>query len=128
MHRRTECLGPALSSMRRCMMKRHLSPLLAVALAAAVACQDSGDPAPTTSDTATLANAFASLPVGFSNVQSTFADSTNSEWTPGAESGQRGHHGGGRGGGPDGGDGMMCVGLGGLGGLGLGFGFGHDLT
>jgi hypothetical protein len=103
------------------MMKRSFSPLLAVALAAAVACQDSGDPTPT-SNTATLANAFASLPIGFSNVQSTFADSTNSEWTPGGEGGRGGHHG--RGGG---GDGMMCGGLGGLGGLGLGFGFGHDL-
>src|SRR3954465_10233477 len=123
MHRRTECLGPALSSMRRCMMKRYLAPLLAVALAAAVACQDSGDPTTTTSDTATLANAFASLPIGFSNVQSTFADSTNSEWTPG-EGGRGGHQGGG---GRGAGDGMMCGGLGGLGGLGLGFGFGRDL-
>src|SRR4051812_36917374 len=117
MHRRIECLGPALSSTRRCMMKRSFSPLLAVALAAAVACQDAGDPTTTTSDSATLANAFASLPIGFSNVQSTFADSTNSEWAPG-EGGRSGHHGGG---GRGAGNGMMC---GGLGGLGLGFGFG----
>src|SRR4051812_15398285 len=126
MHRRTERLGPALSLTRRCMMKRSFSPVLAVALAAAVACQDSGDPTPT-SNTASLANAFASLPMGFSNVQSTFADSTNSEWTPNGDGGRGGHHGGGSGGGRegrgDGGNGMMCGGLGGLGGLGLGFGF-----
>jgi hypothetical protein len=109
------------------MMERSFSPLLAVALAGAVACQDSGNPTQT-SDTATLANALASLPIGFSNVQSTFADSTNSEWTPGegdrgGEGGHEGHHGGGSGGG----NGMMCGGLGGLGGLGLGFGFGRNL-
>jgi hypothetical protein len=101
------------------MMKRAFSPLLAVALAAALACQDAGDPT-STSNTATLANAFASLPLGFSNVQSTFADSSSSEWTPGSNGGRGGHHG-------NGGGGMMCGGLGGLSGLGLGFGLGHDL-
>ena len=96
-------------------MKQGFTALLAVALAVAVACQDSS---PTTSSTSpALADAFASLPLGFSNVQSTFADSATTEWTPG--SGGRGHHGAA--------DGMMCGGIGGLGGLGLGFGFGHDL-
>jgi hypothetical protein len=98
------------------MMKQAFNALMAVALAMAVACQDSGSPAPT-STTATLADAFASLPLGFSIVQSTFADSATTEWTPGT--GGRGHHAGG--------DGMMCGGISGLGGLGLGFGLGHDL-
>ena len=97
-------------------MKQAFTALLAVALAIAVACQDSGSPT-TSSTSATLANAFASLPLGFSNVQSTFADSSNAEWTPG--SGSHSHDGGG--------DGMMCGGIGALGGLGLGFGLGQDL-
>jgi hypothetical protein len=99
------------------MMKQAFTALLAVALAIALACQDSGSPT-TSSTAATVANAFASLPLGFSNVQSTFADSTNAEWTPG--SGGRSHGGGA-------GDGMMCGGIGGLGRLGLGFGLGRDL-
>jgi hypothetical protein len=98
------------------MMKQAFTALLAVALAIAVACQDSGSPT-TSSTSATLANAFASLPLGFSNVQSTFADSSNAEWTPGSGSHSHG----------SGGDGMMCGGIGALGGLGLGFGLGHDL-
>jgi hypothetical protein len=48
-------------------MKRVLSVLLPVALAAAVACQNS-EPT-SSSNAATLASAFASLPLGFSNVQ-----------------------------------------------------------
>ena len=95
-------------------MKRAFFPLLAVTLAAALACQDNSEPT-TSSNTTALANAFASLPIGFSSVQSTFGDSTNSEWIPGAGRGD--HHDGGN-------DGMMCGGLNGVAGLGLDFGHG----
>ena len=68
-------------------MKRAFALLLPMALTAAIACQDSGSPTSTTS-TQELANAFASLPVGFSSVQSTFGDSTDSAWTPNGGRGQ----------------------------------------
>jgi hypothetical protein len=86
---------------------------------AAAGCQDSGLPA-SASSAVDLANAFSSLPVGFSDVQNTFGDSTGAQWTPGA--GGRGHHGGGEAGG-----GMMCGGLGGPVGFGFGLGGGHGL-
>src|SRR5215213_3323306 len=99
-------------------MKRSLMTWYTAALAlAGAACQDSGSPAATPSDT-DVSNGFASLPVGFSNVQSTFAASADSVWTPAA--GGR-DHGGPRAGGSDRG-GMMCGGLGGFLDLGLGFG------
>jgi hypothetical protein len=103
-------------------MKRSLTPMAIMALGlAAAGCQDSGAPA-STSSAVDLSNAFSSLPVGFSDVQNTFADSTDTGWSPGA--GGRGHHGGG------GGD-MMCGGLGGFLGFGLGLGrglFGGELS
>ena len=89
---------------------KPLIPLALTALALAAGCQDSGAPAGTSS-ALDLANGFNTVPMGFSEVQSTFADSTNSGWAPGE--GGRGHHGGA--------GGMMCGGLGGLAGFGLGF-------
>jgi hypothetical protein len=98
------------------MMKRLLAPLTAIVLGlAAAGCQDSGAPG-TTSSAVDLSNGFNTMPVGFSDVQNTFADSTGSRWTPGE--GVRGHHGLG------GGD-LMCGGLRGFVGFGLGLG-GHD--
>jgi hypothetical protein len=80
---------------------------------AAAGCQDSGAPPSTTSSSPLdLSNAFSTLPVGFSEVQNTFADSTGTGWTPGSRG--QGHHGGG--------DGMMCGGLGGFAGFGFGLG------
>jgi hypothetical protein len=102
------------------MMTRSLTPMAVIALGlAAAGCQDSGVPA-SNSSAVDLSNAFSSLPVGFSDVQNTFGDSTGTPWTPGA--GGRGHHGGGAAGG-----GMMCGGLGGFVGFGLGLGNGHGL-
>jgi len=105
-------------------MKLTTSALYAAGLAlTAAACQDSGSPATTSGGD--ISSAFSTLPVGFSSVQSTFGDSTGTDWTPGAgdDGGGRGHHGG-RGGDGDlggGGGGLMCGGLGGFD-LGLGFG------
>lgn len=99
-------------------MKQPLIPIAVIAVAlAAAGCQDSGAPA-TNSSAVDLSSAFNSMPVGFSEVQSTFADSASGGWAPGT--GGRGHHGGG------GGD-MMCGGLGGFAGFGLGFGGGDGL-
>jgi hypothetical protein len=98
-------------------MKQAASTFLTLTLLATLACQDNGTPT-STSDTATLANAFATLPLGFADVQSTFADRSSSEWTPDGES-RGGHRGQGE-------QGMMCGGLGGLAGAGLGLGLGHD--
>jgi hypothetical protein len=100
------------------MMRKSLPPLIVTVLGlAAAGCQDSGAPAATNSSAVDLSSAFTTLPVGFSEVQSTFGDSTGTQWGPGA--GGQGHQGGG-------GD-MMCGGLGGFVGFGLGFGGGHGL-
>lgn len=96
-------------------MKRLVTSCFAAALVVMAACQDSGAP---TSSTTTLASAFATLPVGYSEVQSTFGDSTNTDWTPAGNPG--GRHAGGQ-------NGMMCGGLGGFADLGLGFGLGRGL-
>lgn len=100
-------------------MKRSLTPMAVIALGLAAACQDSGTPA-SNSSAVDLSNAFSSLPVGFSDVQNTFGDSSATQWTPGA--GGRGHHGGG-----EAGSGMMCGGLVGFVGFGLGLGDSHGL-
>jgi len=110
-------------------MKRTTPALYAAGLALlAAACQDTGSPATTSGSD--VSSAFSSLPLGFSNVESTFGDSTGTDWTPGTGEvggGGRGHHGG-RGGDGDlgAGGGLMCGGLGGFD-LGLGFG-GRGLT
>jgi hypothetical protein len=102
------------------MMKQSLSPFSAVAwMLALAACQDSSSPVSSAS-TIDVSSAFNSLPVGFSDVQSTFDDTTGTDWTPGRV--VNGFH---HGGGPDAGgrgDGMMCGGLGGFLDIGLGFG------
>src|SRR4051812_17210174 len=110
-------------------MKRTTPALYAAGLALlAAACQDSGSPATTSGSS--VSGAFSTLPLGFSNVESTFDDSSGTDWTPGTGDGDgagRGHHGGRGGDGELGGDGgLMCGGLGGFD-LGLGFG-GRDLT
>jgi hypothetical protein len=106
-------------------MQRGSFPFYLAALAlAAAACSDSGSSPTTNSSGVDVSSAFSSLPDGFADVQSTFADSSGSEWTPGdstAGEHHRGHHGGGE----FGADGLMCGGLGGFD-LGLGFG-GRDL-
>src|SRR3954469_16193404 len=105
-------------------MKRTTSALYAGLALLAAACQDTGSPATTSGSD--VSSAFSTLPLGFSNVESTFGDSTGTDWTPGTgdgDGGGRGHHGG-RGGDGDlggGGGGLMCGGLGGFD-LGLGFG------
>jgi hypothetical protein len=99
------------------MMKQSLIPAAVVLLGlAAAGCQDSGTPA-SNSPALDLSDAFSTMPVGFSEVQNTFADSSGTGWTPGAAG--RGHHGGG--------GGMMCGGLGGLVGFGLDLGRDHGL-
>ncbi len=105
-------------------MKRTTPALYAAGLAlVAAACQDSGSPATTSG--ADVSSAFSTLPLGFSSVQSTFGDTSGTDWTPGMGDGEggRGHHGerGGDGNLGDGGGGLMCGGLGGFD-LGLGFG------
>jgi hypothetical protein len=84
------------------------------------ACQSSSSLGNTS--TTDVTNAFSSLPLGFSSVQSTFADSSGTEWEPGDAGGGGGgpHHG--RGSDDASGGGMMCGGLGGSIDLGLGFG------
>src|SRR5215207_4513492 len=100
---------------RRCMMQRFPTSLLAAAtMLAAAGCQDSGSPDSSATNSVDVSSAFGSLPVGFSNVQSTFDDSTSTEWPPGAGDGRGHHHGG-----AEGGNGMMCGGLGGFLDLGL---------
>jgi len=99
-------------------MKQLLTRVPAAACVLALAaCQDSSSPG-STSSTVDVATAFSSLPVGFSNVQSTFDDSTETDWTPG-RNGSGPHHNGG----PEerSGNGMMCGGLGGFLDIGLGF-------
>src|SRR4051794_17545457 len=105
-------------------MKRTTPALYAAGLALlATACQDTGSPATTSGSD--VSSAFSTLPLGFSNVESTFGDSSGTDWTPGTgdgDGGGRGHHGG-RGGDGElggGGGGVMCGGLGGFD-LGLGF-------
>jgi hypothetical protein len=103
-------------------MKRSWIAWYTAALAlAGAACQDNGSTT-ASSSAVDVSNGFASLPVGFSNVQSTFADSADSTWTP--DGNGRGHHGGFGGRGEQGGngDGLMCGGLSGFLDLGLGFG------
>jgi hypothetical protein len=105
-------------------MKRTTPALYAAGLAfVAAACQDTGSPATTSGSD--VSSAFSTLPVGFSSVQSTFGDSTGTDWTPGMGDGGegRGHHDGRGDGdlGADGRGGLMCGGLGGFD-LGLGFG------
>jgi hypothetical protein len=98
-------------------MQRFPSLLLAAAtLLAAAGCQDAGSPDPSATNSVDVSSAFSSLPVGFASVQSTFDDSTSTEWSPGDSDGRGHHHGG-----PEA-SGMMCGGLGGLLDLGLGFG------
>lgn len=113
-------------------MRRAIT-LAAAALALTLAaCLDLGAPS---AGSGALSTAFASLPLGFQYVPSTFAggsaaDSTG--WTPGDDHGfgRMGEGPGGPGhGGPGGDGGMMCGGMGGAfhgDGLGLGFGPGFD--
>jgi hypothetical protein len=96
-------------------MNRKLALILAAAVAAA-GCHDSGSPSSAAAISA--AGGFATLPLGFADVQSTFggeADSGTTEWAPGDSTGR--HHR------PGDGQGMMCGGpgrfLGGDFGLGL---------
>jgi hypothetical protein len=100
------------------MMQRFPSLLLrAATLLAAAGCQESGSPDSSASNSVDVSSAFNSLPVGFSNVQSTFDDSTGTEWSPGSGDGRGRHHDG-----LERGSGMMCGGLGGFLDLGLRFG------
>jgi hypothetical protein len=97
---------------------KHRSRSAAAAVVLLAACQSSSSLGSTS--TTDVTNAFSSLPLGFSSVQSTFADSSGTEWEPGDAGGHDPHHGRG----PDdaSGGGMMCGGLGGSIDLGLGFG------
>jgi hypothetical protein len=91
--------------------------VLAALLLATAACQDSS--APVSSSPLSTSEAFSTLPLGFSNVQSTFGngtDSSTTEWTPNGSGSGQGHHGGG--------NGMMCGGFGGSAGVGFGLGRG----
>lgn len=98
-------------------MRRSLLPIAAALVLGVAACSDSNSPAPTN---AALTDAFATIPLGFGEVQSTFpnsADSGTFAWSPG------GHHEGGlhdRGG-------MMCGGERGFLSFGGLFGFGRGL-
>jgi len=97
-------------------MNRSFTSLAAALVLGLVACQDSGSPSSTT--TGALTDAFATVPLGFADVQSTFpssADDGTIAWSPG------GH----RGGGFHDGGGMMCGGERGFLGLGLEFGLGR---
>jgi len=111
-------------------MSRTFLGLIAVSLAATfVSCADSIAPNSST----ILASAFASLPLGFQFVPSTFAGGSAADsdgWAPpdNHSFGRMGPGGHDDGGGPGGGS-MMCGGLGGAfhgDGLGLGFGHGFD--
>src|SRR5437867_11289988 len=75
------------SATRRREMKRPLIFMMTGALVFAVtACQDSGAPGSATTDS----DAFATLPLGFADVQSTFGgedDDGTTEWAPRAHRG-----------------------------------------
>lgn len=98
-------------------MRRSLLPMAAALILGVAACSDSNSPATTN---AALTDAFATIPLGYGEVQSTFptsADSGTFAWSPG------GHHEGGlhdRGG-------MMCGGERGFLSFGGLFGFGRGL-
>ena len=98
-------------------MRRSLLPIAAALVLGVAACSDSNSPATTN---AALTDAFATIPLGYGEVQSTFptsADSGTFAWSPG------GHHEGGlhdRGG-------MMCGGERGFLSFGGLFGFGRGL-
>jgi hypothetical protein len=105
-------------------MKPSQSLLLAAALVSATGCGQSGAPSSFSSSPAT--NGFSSLPVGFAYVQSTFGSGSASDtlpWTPDDSGSRFDDHRHGHGGL---GQGMMCGGVGGFLGSGLGVGFGHD--
>ncbi|HWA58412.1 MAG TPA: hypothetical protein VG692_14220 [Gemmatimonadales bacterium] len=66
-------------------MRRLLSPVAAVLVLGVAACQDSGSPT-SNNTSAALTDAFATVPLGFGEVQSTFTTSADSgmiAWSPG---------------------------------------------
>lgn len=100
---------------RRFKMRRSLIPVAAVLVLGLAACQDSGSPSDDTE--AALTEAFATVPLGFGEVQSTFPNSTDSgtvAWSPGRPSTGFRDRGG-----------MMCGGERGFLDLGLAFGIGR---
>jgi len=116
------------------MMRRAISLAAAALAVTLVGCMDPGAPG---AGSGALSTAFASLPLGFQYVPSTFAGGAAADsngWAPGdqqafgrGEGGREGSGGPGHGG--PGAGGMMCGGLGGAfhgNGLGFGFGLGFD--
>jgi hypothetical protein len=110
-------------------MSRAFFPLLAVLLAVTIiSCTDTAAPG----SSSALSSSFASLPLGFQFVPSTFAGGSAADsdgWAPpdGHNLGRIGEREHGDGGGP-GGSSLMCGGLGGgFRGEGIGFGFGRGL-